>query len=165
MVELVLKEIADTLARGETVKLSSFGSFMVRKKGQRIGRNPKTGTVVPILPRRVIAFKPSAILKQQINGRRNGTKIRPLGCVLQRPPDETPTKSAAEDKANTGPWRPKVCFYHVAVKHRDGGPSKRAPAFSVVSAWGWQLRAKRRRKKQSEWTFPAQLTATRPKAS
>ena len=81
--ELVLKEIADTLARGETVKLSSFGSFMVRKKGQRIGRNPKTGTAVPILPRRVIAFKPSAILKQQINGRRNGTQeIRPLGWVF-----------------------------------------------------------------------------------
>jgi len=74
MVELVLKEITDTLARGETVKLSSFGSFMVRKKSQRIGRNPKTGTLVPILPRRVIAFKPSAILKQQINGRRNSAK-------------------------------------------------------------------------------------------
>ena len=53
---------------GETVKLSSFGSFMVRKKGQRIGRNPKTGTEVPISPRRVMVFKPSAILKQRING-------------------------------------------------------------------------------------------------
>jgi integration host factor subunit alpha len=50
------------------VKLSSFGSFMVRKKGQRIGRNPKTGTEVPISPRRVMVFKPSAILKQRING-------------------------------------------------------------------------------------------------
>ena len=52
----------------ELVKLSSFGSFMVRKKGQRIGRNPKTGTEVPISPRRVMVFKPSAILKQRING-------------------------------------------------------------------------------------------------
>jgi integration host factor subunit alpha len=52
----------------ETVKLSSFGSFMVRKKGQRIGRNPKTGTEVPISPRRVMVFKPSTILKQRING-------------------------------------------------------------------------------------------------
>ena len=56
-VELVLKEITDCLEKGETVKLSSFGSFMVRKKGQRIGRNPKTGTEVPISPRRVMVFK------------------------------------------------------------------------------------------------------------
>jgi len=62
----VLKEITDCLEKGETVKLSSFGSFMVRKKGQRIGRNPKTGTEVPISPRRVMVFKPSAILKQRI---------------------------------------------------------------------------------------------------
>jgi integration host factor subunit alpha len=49
------------------VKLSSFGSFVVRKKGQRVGRNPKTGKEVPISPRRVMVFKPSAILKQRIN--------------------------------------------------------------------------------------------------
>jgi len=74
MVELVLKEITDTLEKGETVKLSSFGSFIVRKKKLRIGRNPKTGTEVPISPRRVIMFKSSAILKQQINGKRSGNK-------------------------------------------------------------------------------------------
>jgi integration host factor subunit alpha len=67
LVELVLQEITDCLQRGETVKLSSFGSFVVRKKGQRIGRNPKTGKEVPISPRRVMVFKPSAILKQRIN--------------------------------------------------------------------------------------------------
>jgi integration host factor subunit alpha len=67
LVEVVLKEITDCLERGETVKLSSFGSFVVRKKGQRIGRNPKTGKEVPISPRRVMVFKPSAILKQRIN--------------------------------------------------------------------------------------------------
>jgi integration host factor subunit alpha len=74
MVELVLKEITDSLEKGETVKLSSFGSFIVRKKKQRIGRNPKTGTEVPISPRRVVVFKSSAILKQQINGKRSGAK-------------------------------------------------------------------------------------------
>ena len=74
MVELVLKEITDTLEKGETVKLSSFGSFIVRKKKLRIGRNPKTGTEVPISPRRVIMFKPSSILKQQMNGKRSGNK-------------------------------------------------------------------------------------------
>ncbi|GLI22162.1 MULTISPECIES: integration host factor subunit alpha [Xanthobacter] len=68
LVEMVLKEIADCLARGETVKLSSFGSFVVRDKGERIGRNPKTGQEVPIEPRRVMVFKPSSILKHRING-------------------------------------------------------------------------------------------------
>lgn len=67
LVELVLREISDTLAAGETVKLSSFGSFLVRDKGARVGRNPKTGIEVPIEPRRVLSFKPSNILKQRIN--------------------------------------------------------------------------------------------------
>jgi integration host factor subunit alpha len=68
LVELVLKEITDCLSDGETVKLSSFGSFIVRSKGERIGRNPKTGQEVPIAPRRVMVFKPSNILKAKING-------------------------------------------------------------------------------------------------
>ncbi|MBA4789404.1 MAG: integration host factor subunit alpha [Pseudomonadota bacterium] len=72
LVEAVLSEVADCLARGETVKLSSFGSFVVREKGQRVGRNPKTGEEVPIAPRRVMVFKPSSILKNRINGRTGG---------------------------------------------------------------------------------------------
>jgi integration host factor subunit alpha len=68
LVELVLSEICDCLAGGETVKLSSFGSFVVREKGERIGRNPKTGVEVPIEPRRVMVFKPSNVLKARING-------------------------------------------------------------------------------------------------
>jgi integration host factor subunit alpha len=67
LVELVLKEIADSLERGETVKLSSFGSFVVRKKRERMGRNPRTGEEVPILPRRIVVFKPSDTLKKRIN--------------------------------------------------------------------------------------------------
>jgi integration host factor subunit alpha len=67
LVELVLKEIKDCLERGETVKLSSFGVFVVRKKGQRMGRNPKTGEEATISPRRIVTFKPSAILKKRIN--------------------------------------------------------------------------------------------------
>ena len=66
LVELVLKEITDCLERGETVKLSSFGSFVVRKKGQRIGRNPKTGVEVPIAPRRVLTFRASQMLRDRI---------------------------------------------------------------------------------------------------
>jgi integration host factor subunit alpha len=73
LVELVLKEITDCLERGEAVKFSSFGSFVVRKKGQRIGRNPKTGTEVPISPRRVMVFKPSPLLRQRVNSRSNGS--------------------------------------------------------------------------------------------
>ncbi len=68
LVESVLAEICDCLASGETVKLSSFGSFIVRDKGQRVGRNPKTGIEVPIDPRRVMVFKPSNVLKARING-------------------------------------------------------------------------------------------------
>ena len=68
LVETVLDEICDAVARGENVKLSSFGSFVVRDKGERIGRNPKTGVEVPIEPRRVMVFKPSNVMKASING-------------------------------------------------------------------------------------------------
>ena len=77
LVELVLEEISNTLSRGEGVKLSSFGSFGVRDKGQRIGRNPKTGEEVPITPRRVLVFRASNILKSRINnglGRRKAAE-------------------------------------------------------------------------------------------
>ncbi|MGQ9367272.1 integration host factor subunit alpha [Azospirillum sp. ST 5-10] len=67
LVEHVLNEVADALARGEMVKISSFGSFQVRQKGQRVGRNPKTGEEVPILPRRVLVFRASHVLKDRIN--------------------------------------------------------------------------------------------------
>ncbi len=68
LLESVLNHVSDALARGETVKISSFGSFSVRQKGQRIGRNPKTGEEVPILPRKVLVFRPSQVLKSRING-------------------------------------------------------------------------------------------------
>lgn len=70
LLEAVLAQVSDALARGETVKISSFGSFSVRKKGRRIGRNPKTGDEVPILPRRVLVFRPSQVLKDRINEKR-----------------------------------------------------------------------------------------------
>jgi integration host factor subunit alpha len=68
LVETVLDEISNALARGEMVKISSFGSFSVRQKGKRVGRNPKTGQEVPINPRRVLVFRASHVLKDQING-------------------------------------------------------------------------------------------------
>jgi integration host factor subunit alpha len=68
LVELVLEEISDCIVRGETVKLSSFGSFVVRHKRQRMGRHPKTGKEAVISPRRMLVFKPSDVLKRRING-------------------------------------------------------------------------------------------------
>lgn len=67
LVERVLELIGDALIEGANVKLSSFGSFQVRSKNERIGRNPKTGEEVPILPRQVLVFKPSNVLKSKIN--------------------------------------------------------------------------------------------------
>ena len=67
LVESVLSEIADALARGEMVKISSFGSFSVRQKGRRVGRNPKTGEPAAIDPRRVIAFRASQVMKARID--------------------------------------------------------------------------------------------------
>ncbi len=66
-VERILDEVASALERGETVKVSSFGTFSVRSKRERMGRNPKTGEEVPITPRRVITFRASHVLKEQIN--------------------------------------------------------------------------------------------------
>ncbi len=66
LVELVLDMIADRVVVGDSVKLSSFGSFIVRHKNERVGRNPKTGEEVPITPRRVMVFKPSHVLKDAV---------------------------------------------------------------------------------------------------
>src|SRR5687767_975562 len=71
LVETVLNHISDALVRGETVKISSFGTFSVREKAARVGRNPKTGEEVPIHPRRVLSFRSSHLMKNRIaNGNR-----------------------------------------------------------------------------------------------
>ncbi|MDP7142287.1 MAG: integration host factor subunit alpha [Alphaproteobacteria bacterium] len=67
LVEAVLEEISQALIGGDNVKISSFGSFSVREKSARVGRNPKTGVEVPILPRRVLVFRASHVLKDAIN--------------------------------------------------------------------------------------------------
>jgi integration host factor subunit alpha len=66
LVETVLTEISDALVRGETVKISSFGTFSVREKAARVGRNPKTGEEVPIHPRRVLTFRSSHLMKDRV---------------------------------------------------------------------------------------------------
>ena len=68
LLEIVLDRVSKSLETGESVKISGFGTFSVRQKGRRIGRNPKTGVEVPILPRRVLVFRPSQVRKAHVNG-------------------------------------------------------------------------------------------------
>lgn len=67
LVESVLDEVSKALISGDNVKISSFGSFTIREKGERIGRNPKTGVEVPISPRKVLVFRASHVLKDRVN--------------------------------------------------------------------------------------------------
>jgi integration host factor subunit alpha len=71
LVESVLDNISNALVNGENVKISSFGTFSIRDKTERIGRNPKTGEEVPIRPRRVLTFRPSHLMKDRVS---NGNK-------------------------------------------------------------------------------------------
>ncbi len=96
LVESVLTEISASLVLGDTVKISSFGSFSVRQKGKRVGRNPKTGEEVPIQPRRVLIFRASNVLKSLINGINEGRTrtdredlVRSSLDVTGRPDTET----------------------------------------------------------------------------
>lgn len=66
LVESILKHMSDALVAGDSVKISSFGTFSVRDKAARIGRNPKTGEEVPIHPRRVLTFRPSHLMKDRV---------------------------------------------------------------------------------------------------
>jgi len=67
LVESVLDHVSNALVAGESVKISSFGTFSVRAKNERIGRNPKTGEEVPIAPRRVLTFRPSHLMKDRVD--------------------------------------------------------------------------------------------------
>ena len=67
-VDAFFDTLREALERGQQVKLSGFGNFDLRRKNQRPGRNPKTGVEVPILPRKVLAFRPSQVLRARING-------------------------------------------------------------------------------------------------
>ena len=79
LVDVILEEISQALIRDEMVKLSSFGSFQVRSKAERIGRNPKTGEEVPISPRRVLVFRASHVLKDKVNRTAKGGASRGEG--------------------------------------------------------------------------------------
>jgi len=66
LVEAVIQHMSDALVGGEQVKISSFGTFSIREKNERMGRNPKTGEEVPISPRRVLSFRPSHLMKDRV---------------------------------------------------------------------------------------------------
>jgi integration host factor subunit alpha len=90
LLETVLEKMSATLAAGEAVKISAFGSFVVRQKGKRVGRNPKTGVEVPILPRKVLAFRPSHVLRARLNPGlpmrgEDERPSRPAGGLAARP--------------------------------------------------------------------------------
>ena len=96
LVELILGEISVTLSGGESVKLSSFGSFGIREKGERVGRNPKTGKEVPITPRRVLVFRPSNVMKERIN---QGLKKKSAADVTAKGERRTVRKATAAREA------------------------------------------------------------------
>ncbi|MEI9850251.1 MAG: integration host factor subunit alpha [Sphingomonas sp.] len=68
LVEQILEHMCEALSKGENVKISGFGSFILRDKGERVGRNPKTGVEVPIAPRRVLTFRASQMMRDRIVG-------------------------------------------------------------------------------------------------
>jgi len=68
LVEQVLGLVTEALQTGENVKISGFGTFVLRDKNERVGRNPKTGIEVPITPRRVLTFRPSQSLRDRVSG-------------------------------------------------------------------------------------------------
>ncbi len=105
LVELVLKQIVYALERGEPIKLSSFGSFGLRQKSERVGRNPKTGEIVPITPRRVIVFKASNIMKDRINAGLAKVVSPPpavKAVATKKAPAKAGAKAAAASKADDG---------------------------------------------------------------
>jgi len=78
LLESMLERIAEALTVGKSVKISGFGTFSVRQKGRRIGRNPKTGVEVPIMPRRVLVFRPSQMLRDAVNA---SATVRPAAAA------------------------------------------------------------------------------------
>lgn len=118
LVETVLQELSSTLASGESVKLSSFGSFGIREKRQRIGRNPKTGKEVPITPRRVLVFRASNIMKKRIDE----TIKADLGKAgSAKTNSRSKTKNTTAKKASTATTR------KATSKSAGKAPARKAP--------------------------------------
>jgi len=125
LVELILEEISVTLASGEAVKLSSFGSFGIREKGQRVGRNPKTGKEVPIMPRRVLVFRPSNVMKERINvGVKRGKEA----------PDAKPARKSAKPATATKSTPAPATPGNKSAGKSAAGPAKTGKASGKVTS-------------------------------
>ena len=125
LVESVLKQIVYALERGEAIKLSSFGSFGLRQKSERVGRNPKTGEVVPITPRQVIVFKASNIMKDRINA----TLSKPVKPAEAEKPAAggKPAKSPKADKSAKPSKVEKPRPNRLRPQNQATPPSRRNP--------------------------------------
>jgi len=77
LVEMVFDTLKDTLAKGQKIKISGFGNFVVREKRSRVGRNPQTGQSIEISARRVLTFRPSQVLRTEVNSSLAGKPIDP----------------------------------------------------------------------------------------
>jgi integration host factor subunit alpha len=98
IVETVFDTIKETLERGEKIKISGFGNFVVRDKNARIGRNPQTGKEITISARRVLTFKPSQVLKNALNGEATDA----AGLAAAEAADEADTDDDADDMDDEG---------------------------------------------------------------
>jgi integration host factor subunit beta len=118
LVEIVFESIIETLNHGEKIELRGFGSFRVRERGARRGRNPKTGDPVDIPAKRVPYFKPGKELKELINEDENGAG-GPEGAATAEPPDTVvrPTESPDNDARTAEPPDPD----HTAAGGEPGG--------------------------------------------
>ena len=116
----MLQHVSDALASGETVKISSFGTFSVRAKTARVGRNPKTGDEVPISPRRVLTFRPSHLMKDRVAAGKEAAKE---GQRMDKSPDAFRTISEVAEA-----WKPRrmCCGSGKAGFRRSSRSSARA---------------------------------------
>ena len=110
LVEIVFESISDTLNQGEKIELRGFGSFRVRERGARRGRNPKTGDPVDIPAKRVPYFKPGKELKELINEDENGAgAVGEAAAPADTPdPDVSPADPPSPDARPTDPPQPDV---------------------------------------------------------
>ena len=128
LVQSVLDEICDAAARGETVKLSGFGSFVVRSKGERIGRNPKTGVEVPILPRRVMVFKPSNVRRR---GSTAAAPVQPAPKARNSGQGRRPGLAFSRASTDTGAATGRPTMIRPA-RHAERGDGEGPEAFRTI---------------------------------
>lgn len=89
LVELVFDTIKSTLSQGQKIKISGFGNFVVREKRSRIGRNPQTGESIEISARRVLTFRPSQVLRAEVNAALEGKPVDPAELRAAREEDDS----------------------------------------------------------------------------